>query len=119
MTDYLEAPVDVRREAKVLASSATFRSFRTPEGATGMCEYAAEETQIHLGGETLRLNGRRSSPVRNPDSADPSDLEHCVVLVDGLVVDMTARQFDPAAPFPLVVDAETYLADWDRIEIVE
>ena len=38
---------------------------------------------------------------------------HVAALVDGWIVDFTARQFDPAAPFPLVFRLDECLAALD------
>lgn len=113
------AETDIRAEAKALATSPTFRKFRTPGEAAGMCEFASTEAQLHLGGEVLRLSGRKTAPVRHPDGADPAMLEHYVVRVGDLIVDLTARQFDPVGPFPLVMDARSYLLDWLHITVIE
>jgi hypothetical protein len=41
-----------------------------------------------------------------------------VIVIEETVVDMTARQFDPAAPFPLVEPVATCLARWIEVSVV-
>lgn len=48
-----------------------------------------------------------------------SDLAHVVVEVEGIVIDLTARQFDRYAPFPLFQEAASYYEDWNERRVVQ
>jgi len=52
-----------------------------------------------------------------PDGVAPYAVSY-VIVIDDSVVDMTARQFDPAAPFPLVEPVAACLARWIEVSVV-
>lgn len=89
----------------------------TCEGAAGMCEIAAGDFADAAGG-TVADFSHPTFPLHRAYSGwqgkDPSEVAHSVAVVNGQVVDWTARQFDPDADFPHVEDLETYRKRWHR-----
>lgn len=86
----------------------------TPAGGRGWCVVASGLFAAFAAGrgwpvEMWQIEG--AWPERDPDA----DFVHCVARLDGcLVVDFTARQFDPAAPYPLVeARGMPWPAGWD------
>jgi hypothetical protein len=81
-----------------------------PTRATGRCgfaTYALQRALPHLGSAHVHLDPERMwttpcGPVRC--------LEHNAAIIDGQVIDPTARQFDPELPTVFVTDVET----WER-----
>lgn len=62
------------------------------------------------------VNGVALAPAMTPGSVIIVAAHTAVVVVDsGLVVDWTARQFDPSAPLPLVVPLEVWREFWREI----
>ena len=88
-------------------------------GGLGLCVEATNSLIQHLGrGEVvwLDLGGSTIStgdvlsewrPTKLPDEYPKLERtnryrEHCVALVDGWIVDLTVRQYNPDAPFPFI-----------------
>lgn len=73
-----------------------------------MCSRLSDELATELGprAELVRFAEHRTAVPRPfPDAADPGEngeAVHWMVLVDGVVIDLTRRQFDPSAPVPTV-----------------
>jgi len=63
---------------------------------------------------TLDFSGVRPSW---PDGLAPFAVNYVVVIEDA-IVDLTARRFDPNAPFPLVEPVATCLARWIEVTAV-
>jgi hypothetical protein len=92
-----------------------------PETAEDQCYEASEAFVKHGGGRVARY----TNPVkadRLPDWADPHDMTedgevgHAVVHRAGHVIDLTARQFWPSAPHPLVEPVAKYRKRFQRFE---
>ncbi len=91
-------------------------SFASPAAADGMCGLATDLfhdlTEIVL--PEARLGEVHFTPKRQKDAFAYQDAPHpwyrsgcrhpghCVAVIGNWLVDWTARQFDPEAPFPLV-----------------
>ncbi len=79
---------------------------RTPSGAKGRCSIVSGELvdeYVAAGYDAcrIRFKGHRDDvPVPHPEG-DCRE-EHLAVLVDGVVVDATRRQFDPSADVPTI-----------------
>ena len=99
--------------------------WRHPEGALGGCavaswQFTSEGTKAGLDVKTVRLSGLdvdrlpAESAVRGAWGDDAPSLSHEVSVVtvndDQVVVDFTARQFDPAVGFPHVESLDEYTA---------
>ena len=90
--------------------------YASPEGAEGQCEGASIDVQELIGGSMIRCTGMMDEPVRNPNGAPLEAIGHHAVLLNGQVIDVTARQFDPGAPFPQLVDEWEYVDGWGCVE---
>ena len=81
-----------------------------PKGAEGQCKKASLRTSLYLeqcGYEVAYL------VCDSPEAGG----DHYALLVEGEhVVDMTARQFDPSAPFPWIVDV-TEWKQWLTLDV--
>lgn len=78
---------------------------RTPSGARGRCsivsgDLVAEYLTAGYDACRIRFRGHRHEVPVHPEG--DSREEHLAVLVDGVVVDATRRQFDPSADVPTV-----------------
>lgn len=93
-----------------------FPQYATAEGAEGQCEGASIDVQELIGGTMIRCTGMMDQPRRNPNGAALEAIEHHAVLLNGQVIDVTARQFDPSAPFPQLVDEWEYVDGWESVE---
>lgn len=82
-------PLTVRDQAASMARANP--KWSRPKGAAQQCEQASFRFCM-----LLEERGIASTLVTCEEPA------HVAVLVDGLVVDLTARQFDPDAAFPMV-----------------
>ena len=76
-------------------------------GAWGMCAIASDQLAAHLMKQGVEVNHIRIT------GHDYGQREHWALIIEGdeeegTVIDVTARQFNPAAPFPLIKD----LVDW-------
>lgn len=79
--------------------------YMTPKGAKGYCMISSVEVCNKIGWEDVELIYTRH--YNNPDGRwleMQQHSDHFAVYVpeDGLVLDYTMRQFDPATPFPYV-----------------
>ena len=89
------------------------------EAATAFCVFA-----YAMGADpiALRLAYPRTLDFSRSDGSWPDGLApyavSYVIVIEETVVDMTARQFDPAAPFPLVEPVATCLARWIEVSVV-
>ncbi len=89
------------------------------EAATAFCVFA-----YAMGADpvALRLAYPRTFDFSRSDRSWPDGLApyavSYVIVIDDSVVDMTARQFDPSAPFPLVEPVATCLARWIEVSVV-
>lgn len=104
---------------------------RSPEGSSGICEYAVRHfhkflvavresvpgvkniryKELHLLGSKVAFPEAFGSKRVSPDPA----LYHVVSWCDGWVFDVTRAQFDPTCTQPYVVPAEEYLAQWNHV----
>jgi hypothetical protein len=98
---------DIRRIAATYVDRPRIRGdLRTQAGATGKCSIVSSDLvddYVAAGykARRVRFRGHRYEvPVPHPEG--DSREEHLAVLVDGVVVDATRRQFDPMAPVPLI-----------------
>lgn len=66
----------------------------TQSGALNQCHSASVRFIAHLGLEGIRA-----------ELLSINQGEHVVVIVDGVMVDWTARQFDPDDDFPKITEA--------------
>jgi hypothetical protein len=91
------------------ATSATYtkpnRDCSDPERAWGRCW-----TETHRQVQAARRQGVAAQYVRVTGRTYPGR-QHWALLLDGTVLDVTARQFDPAAGYPLVTALEDWLDD--------
>lgn len=86
-------------------------------GGAGLCHEYSRELQVWIGGEILWLDlllrrtafpagGRDGSCIPAGYYLDEELLklcrDHAVLLIDGLVVDLTARQYNDELPFPYI-----------------
>lgn len=100
-------PDEIRRIALHYVDHPRIRGdLRTHAGATGKCssvscdlidDYRAAGYEARL----IRFKGHRRD-VPFPDPEGDKREEHLAVLVDGIVVDATRRQFDPDAAVPTI-----------------
>jgi hypothetical protein len=90
------------------------RLLANPRHARNRCGSATDGFYWHLfyawpdrHHDSNRLKGVATIEVR---FASHPDVPHMALYVNGLVVDWTARQFDPTSPFPIVEPFEHYCA---------
>lgn len=69
------------------------RRWSTPGGAIGECYVASSRLQL-----ALHERGHLAQLLK----AQAEGANHYAVLLYGLVADLTVRQFDPFAPYPLL-----------------
>jgi hypothetical protein len=89
------------------------------EAATAFCVFAyamgADPVALRLAyPRTLDFSGIHPSW---PDGLAPYAVNYVIVIEDA-IVDLTARKFDPAAPFPLVEPVAACLARWIEVSVV-
>jgi len=106
-------------DASISAIRSELRDFSTPEGATYFCEGGSMMLQEMIGGEMLRLTGMVSEPSRNPGDSNLAAIEHHVLVKNGYVYDITARQFEPSADFPQILAVEEFLSKWNTVEMFD
>ena len=83
--------------------------------ATGACRAAAclLADQLHrAGGIPFAILKGEKAPPGSPRA----ECFHHAVEVEGVVVDLTYRQFVSDAPWPRVTSREMFNADWGRVE---
>ena len=86
---------------------------------------AALGAQLERAGVAFRVLRLAQASKGFPD-ADPRWLKlgkpswwiHYVVEVEGQAIDLTARQFDPASPHPLLTPMRDVQNVWQEIEVV-
>lgn len=83
----------------------------TSDGALGQCFGASQRFAMWMIGEPADIHVVELEWEPGPASVYCS---HFAVVVDELVVDLTARQFDPALPFPWVTPYEEWKAWYDN-----
>jgi hypothetical protein len=96
----------------------------TPAGSFDRCRRVADELTEALreagtDAVVLRVQGFLGDPGKahvkwRRLDATARSWTHYVVLVDGAVVDLTHAQFDPDAPFPLVMPLADVGAAWSE-----
>ena len=124
MATYESRAAELAAEFAALPRAALFAepkgaALHCKEAATAFCVFAyamgAEPVALRLAyPRTLDFSGVRPSWA---DGVAPYAVTY-VIVIEGEIVDMTARQFDPAAPFPLVEPVATSLARWIEVSVV-
>ena len=124
MATYESRAAELAAEFAALPRAALFAepkgaALHCKEAATAFCVFAyamgAEPVALRLAyPRTLDFSG--ASPSW-PDGVAPYAVNF-VIVIEGEIVDMTARQFDPAARFPLVEPVATCLARWVEVAVV-
>ncbi len=119
-------PVD-RVQAAIDAVLRAHRGLATPRGAFSKCKQvaAALGAQLERAGVAFRVLRLAQASKGFPD-VDPRWLKlgkpswwiHYVVEVEGQAIDLTARQFDPASPHPLLTPMRDVQNVWQEIEVV-
>ncbi len=120
-------PLADRVQSAIDAVLRAHRGLATPRGAFSKCKQvaAALGTQLDRAGVEFRVLRLAEASKSYPD-ADPRWLKlgssywwvHYVVEVDGHAIDLTARQFDPASPHPLLTPMRDVREIWEAIDVV-
>jgi hypothetical protein len=88
---------ELRQAVREFRQHPTARQCRTSDGADGLCGFVAPAFATFL---IRRGITARPVPLRVHDG---DYITHAVVLVDGQLLDWSARQYDAAASWPEVV----------------
>jgi hypothetical protein len=96
----------------------SFASCSTVKGAYSQCDIASQAFHEFLSdrgidSRVIAVRGPHEAPRSGKWKGRPHEfINHSAVMVDDIVVDLTAKQFDRSAPFPLIEPSATYLARW-------
>lgn len=98
-----------------------FPQWQNPDIAVGKCKVASTLLMEHLPGSCLvHLRGYKGSTSRSCYALwkgqrwlPTSIWAHYVVCYQGFLIDLTARQFDRTADYPLILTWEETLQTWE------
>jgi len=88
----------------------------------GNCAMASEKFIDWLKQKKIKAKSITGSKARDPSwlkrthiQPGSEDDAHTVALVDGNIIDFTAKQFDSSLPFPRIVPLSTFRDEWETI----
>lgn len=114
-------------QAAIDAVLRSHRGLGSTRGAFSKCKQvaAALGTQLERAGVEFKVLRLSHAAASYPD-ADPRWIKlgkpswwiHYVVEAEGQVIDLTARQFDPSSPHPLLIPMREIHHVWQEIEVI-
>jgi len=104
-----------------------FPKVMTRAGSYGKCKFLSYELALYLRRRGVRAtvlhcqslaknHGWKKTAHASWVEKPRSEWSHYVVVSDGLVYDVTARQFDQDLPVPFVIDRAVLSTYWDTVE---
>lgn len=86
---------------------------------SGECDTLSRALQgLFKGARLVRVEGYKLKPAKPIWRIPTNYWCHTALELEGKVIDVTARQFDPSHPVPRITDLETLEKEWMEIRLV-